>query len=98
MYENTTSDKAGGLAFWERRKTTSFDWNKQCAYKSQRVALGQRRKIGSIRSQCRSNLELLDQSGDVLRHIGDVIRGIGVQGDVIRVVGDVIRGRPTRNT
>ena len=60
MYENTTSDKAGGLAFWERRKTTSFDWNKQCAYKSQRVALGQRRKIGSIRSQCRSNLELLE--------------------------------------
>ena len=40
----------------------------------------------------------LNQSGDVLRHIGDVIRGIGVQGDVIRVVGDVIRGPPTRNT
>ena len=36
----------------------------------------------------------LNQSGDVIRDIGDVIRGIGVQGDVIRGIGDVIRGRP----
>ena len=35
-----------------------------------------------------------NQSGDVLRDIGDVIRGIDVQGDVIRGIGDVLRGRP----
>ena len=36
----------------------------------------------------------LNQSGDVLRDIGDVIRGIGVQGHVIRGIGDVLHGRP----